>query len=170
MRDFDEKSIKKTPECFRGLVASFRNSAFAELRSAASGFETVFLTLFAAGVAGEHAADFESLALFAGFKEGASKAQANGFGLSGESATGDHADDVIFVFDAKQSQGLFEVEDQGREGEIVLDVFPIDDDVAFASGNINAGNGGFTAASAVVFGFFSHVYSPYLLRSRTLGC
>ncbi len=174
IKDPKKRGIKKTPEDvdLPGFEVSLVNRdqlSLGELRRATGCFETVFLTFLATGVAGKHASDFKRLAIFASFKKGAGKAQADRFGLAGESTALDEGDDIIFVFGAKQSQRLFKVEDQGREGEIILHVSAVDDDAAFAGLQIDAGDRALTTASSVIF-VFSHVLSPYLLRSSTLGC
>ena len=148
----------KTPEHCLGLWDVRRKRlTLGELRSAAGGFETVFLTFLGTSVAGQHAGGFEGAAIFFGFEEGAGESEADGFGLSGESAALGEGDDVITVFGLEKGKRLLEVEDQGFVGEVFLDGAAIDGDFAFASAHVNAGDGGFATAGSVVF-FVSHYH------------
>ena len=91
------------------------------------------------------------------FEEGAGESEADGFGLSGESAALGEGDDVITVFGLEKGKRLLEVEDQGFVGEVFFDGAAIDGDFAFASAHVNAGDGGFATAGSVVF-FVSHYH------------
>ena len=147
---------------------ALRRLTLGELRSAASAFKTVFLPFLAAGVAGEHAGDLEGGTLLAGLEQGAGDAKADGLGLSGESAALDVGLDVVAVLAVNEGERLLEVEDEGRERHVFVDVVAVDEDLAFAGFDVDAGDRGFAAAGSVIFGF-SHLSSPYLLRSRATG-
>ena len=138
-----------------------------ELRSAAGAFETVFLPLFDAGITGEKSSDFEGGTIFASFEKGAGDAEADRFGLAGESTADDGALDIVAVGAINGGEGLLQIEDEGREGHVFIDGLAVDDDLAFAGSEVDASDRGFAAAGAIVL-FVSHGWlSPYLLRSRT---
>ena len=122
----------------------------------AGSFETVILTLFGAGVTGEHASFLEDGTIFVGLEKGAGDAEADRFGLAGEAAAFDVGLHIITLFAAHEDEGLLEVEEKGLEGEIVLHIASVDRDFAFAGGDVDAGDGGFPPAGAVILGSFSH--------------
>ena len=57
-----------------------------ELRSATSGFETVFLTFLNASVTGQHSSLLEGGTIFVGFEQRTGDAKTDRFGLSSEAA------------------------------------------------------------------------------------
>lgn len=112
----------------------------AELRSAASGLETVLLPLLGAGIPGEHASYLEGGAIFASLQKSAGDAKADSLGLASEATTLGVHFDVIFAINAQDGQGLLEVHDEGGIGEVVIDIASIDGDLALAGEDVNAGD------------------------------
>ena len=126
------------------------------MRCATGSFETVFLTFFGTSITGEHASFLEGGTIFVRFKKRTGDAKTDCFGLASEATTMDISGDIITIFCTKESKRLLEVEKKGFEWEVFLHITAIDSDFSFASADIDAGDGRFTTASAIIFCFVCH--------------
>src|SRR3990167_2143782 len=143
-------------------------SALAELLAATGAVQTDLLTLDFTGIAGHEtsAAQF-GLQGSVEVDQSAGHAGTDGAGLAGF-ATAVHVDLDVERFEvARQGQRLLDDHDRGLTTKILIDGLAVDDDLASALLDEDAGDGGLATAGAVV-PVTDHGSAPQI--SRALGC
>ena len=129
-----------------------------ELRCATGTFETVFLSFLHSRVSGQEACLLESRTeRLIVLEESSGKTVTDGTGLAGNATALDADDDVELLGEAEQLEGLTDDDLQGLKTEVIVDVSFVDGDLTGTRINANAGNGAFSAASAVIEITFVHV-------------
>ena len=187
LRTHQAGAKRKTPKTLslRGFLSiskfEIEKLSLAELGSATGGFEAVLLAFLHSGVAGQETGGLQGSAVaLIDQQQGAGDAVADGAGLAGNAAAGNGGLDVNLADGAGGDQGLTDDELQGIQTEVVVDITAVDGDRAGAVGDeVNAGNGGLSAAGAVHIGLLAligcHISLPPLsgpkLRASGLhGC
>ena len=74
-------------------------------------------------------------------------------GLTGDAATGNGADDVVFAHGVRRLKRLIDDQLQRVEAEVVVDVSAVDGDGAAAREDSNSGHRAFSSAGAVKISF-----------------
>src|SRR3989344_9609393 len=148
--------------------ARWERSALAELLPATSAVQADLLALDFAGVAGDEtsAAQF-GLQGSVEIDQGAGHTVTDGTGLTGFATTVDVDLDVERFSVVGQHQGLLDHHDGGLTAEVLLNGLAVDDDMAGALLDEDAGGGRLATAGAVV-PVTNHVAAPQI--SRALGC
>ena len=123
-----------------------------ELGSATCSFEAVLLSFLHSGVAGHETSSLQSGAeLGVQGQQGTGNAVADSAGLTGHAAACDGDNNVNLANQVSSDQGLTDDQLQGLQTKVIVDIAAVDDDGTGAVlVNANTGNGGLTAAGAVV--------------------
>ena len=142
------------------------NSALAELRRAAGGFEAVLFALLHAGIAGEVTGSLElSAVVLIQLEQGAGNAVTDGAGLAGDAAAADGGFNVDLAEKVQSGEGLADQQLQGLQTEVIVDIPAVDGDGAGAVGEeVNAGHGGFPTAGPVEISLLAGIHLLSSLR------
>ena len=137
-----------------GVVQSRDDLAFRELEAAAGAGLAGLLAFLHARIAGEETGLLEDGAeVLVGLDEGAGDAVAQGAGLAGGAAAFADRDDVVLADAFDGLEGRFDDQAQVGGGEIIFELAVVDDDLAGALGEADAGDGGLAPTGGDGFDF-----------------
>src|SRR5581483_6594818 len=155
----------------RGGRKILTGSTFAVLEAFAGAGLAVLLAFAFAGIAGEQAFGLEARAqVKVALDEGAGDAVTDGASLAVGAAALDIDPDVHLAGHGGDFERMVDDHAQGLGGEIIFERQAVDDDLAGAGGEADAGDGGLATTGAEEFRGGCHNNISYLMTASVAGC